>query len=81
MAISAVLVRWVHAAVGLREGQVCGARDVEVHCGDDPRYMSEVDSQQEHWLANLILNSILRVEVLTPYRQQMYNFLRRSHSA
>jgi hypothetical protein len=45
------------------------------------RDMSEVDSQQEHWLANLILNSILRVEVLTPYRQQMYNFLRRSHSA
>lgn len=45
------------------------------------RDMSAVDSQQEHWLANFILNTILRVNVNSPQRQQLFNFLRRSHSA
>jgi hypothetical protein len=45
------------------------------------RDMSAVDSQQEHWLANFILNTILRINVNSPQRQQLFNFLRRSHSA
>ena len=45
------------------------------------RDMSQVDSEQEHWLSNFILNAIFRANVLSPQRQQMYNFLRRSHSA
>jgi hypothetical protein len=45
------------------------------------RDMSQVDSEQEHWLANFILNTMLRVDVPSPQRQQMYNFLRRSHAA
>lgn len=42
---------------------------------------SAVDTEQEHWLANFILNTLLRAEVPTPQRQQMFNFLRRSHAA
>lgn len=42
---------------------------------------TSVDAEQEHWLANFILNTLLRVEVPTPQRQQMFNFLRRSHVA
>jgi hypothetical protein len=45
------------------------------------RDMSQVDSQQEHWLSNFIFNGIFRANVLSPQRQQFYNFLRRSHSA
>jgi hypothetical protein len=45
------------------------------------RDLSQVDSEQEHWVANFVLNVIFRANVLTPHRQQMYNFLRRSHSA
>ena len=43
--------------------------------------LSAIDSEQEHWLANYILNSILRVNVQSPERQRLFNFLRRSHSA
>lgn len=43
--------------------------------------LSAIDSEQEHWLANYILNSILRVNVQSPERQRFFNFLRRSHSA
>jgi hypothetical protein len=44
------------------------------------RDMSDVDAQQEHWLANFILNTIFRTDVRSPFRQQIYNFLRRSHA-
>lgn len=44
--------------------------------------MSETDAEQEHWLANFILNNLLGPQrYVTPLRQQMYNFLRRSHAA
>jgi hypothetical protein len=43
--------------------------------------LSAIDKEQEHWLANYILNSILRVNVPSPDRQRYFNFLRRSHSA
>ena len=43
--------------------------------------MSDADSQQEHWLSNFLLNSVLRAQVPTPQRQQFYNFLRHAHSA
>ncbi|MGH9248217.1 MAG: hypothetical protein ACRD0W_01670 [Acidimicrobiales bacterium] len=43
--------------------------------------MSEVDAEQAHWLSNYILNSMLRAKLQTPKRQQVYNFLRRSHAA
>jgi len=43
--------------------------------------LSAIDSEQEHWLANYILNSIMRVNVESPDRQRFFNFLRRSHSA
>ena len=43
--------------------------------------MSEVDPQQDYWLPNYILNTILSVSVPTPLRQQWFNFLRRCHSA
>lgn len=43
--------------------------------------LSAVDIEQEYWLANYILNSILRVNVQSPDRQRLFNFLRRSHSA
>jgi hypothetical protein len=43
--------------------------------------LSAIDSEQEHWLANYILNSIMRVTVQSPDRQRLFNFLRRSHSA
>jgi hypothetical protein len=44
--------------------------------------MSETDPQQGHWLANSILNNLLGPRRwLTPWYQQMYNMLRRSHAA
>lgn len=43
--------------------------------------LSGVDKEQEHWLANFILNTMLRADVPAPDRQLFYNFLRRSHSA
>jgi hypothetical protein len=45
------------------------------------RDTSDVDAQQKHWLANFILNTIFRTDVPSPLRQQIYNFLRRSHAA
>lgn len=45
------------------------------------RDMSAVDVEQQHWLANFILNSLLRTDVPSPQRQQLFNFLRRSHAA
>jgi hypothetical protein len=43
--------------------------------------MSSVDKEQQHWLANFILNSVLRVPVPQSTYQQIFTFLRRSHSA
>jgi hypothetical protein len=43
--------------------------------------MSTTDDQQEHWLGNFILNNLLSTRFVSPIRQQMYNFLRRSHAA
>jgi len=43
--------------------------------------LSAIDSEQEHWLGNFILNSIMRANVQSPQRQRLFNFLRRSHSA
>lgn len=43
--------------------------------------MSEVDAEQQHWLTNYLLNSVLRGRLRTPARQQVYNFLRRAQSA
>jgi hypothetical protein len=45
------------------------------------RDMSRVDSEQDHWQANYILNTVLRATPTTPYRQRYFNFLRRTHSA
>jgi hypothetical protein len=45
------------------------------------RDMSQVDAEQEHWHGNFILNTTLRVNVASPHRQRLYNFLRRTHSA
>jgi hypothetical protein len=45
------------------------------------RDMSQVDAEQEHWLANFILNTIFRTDVPSPLRQRIFNFLRRSHAA
>jgi len=42
---------------------------------------SEVDDQQQHWLNNFILNNIASGALVSPMRQQMYNFLRRSQAA
>jgi hypothetical protein len=43
--------------------------------------MSAVDVEQEHWLVNYLLNTALRGRLDTPNRQQIYNFLRKTHSA
>lgn len=43
--------------------------------------MSSADDQQEHWLSNYMLNTVLRGRLPNPTGQQVYNFLRRSHSA
>jgi hypothetical protein len=43
--------------------------------------MSATDDEQEYWLANFILNNMLSSSFVSPVRQQMYNFLRRSHAA
>jgi hypothetical protein len=42
--------------------------------------MSAADDQQEHRLANFILNNLFGTRFVSPIRQQMYNFLRRSHA-
>ena len=49
-------------------------------CAEIPD-MSDIDSEQDYWLANYILNSILGAQVPSPLRQQWFNFLRRCHSA
>jgi len=50
--------------------------------GADVPDLSKTDAEQEHWLANFILNNLLGPQrYVTPLRQQMYNFLRRSHAA
>jgi hypothetical protein len=43
--------------------------------------MTELDDQQEQWLYNFILNNLAEETLVTPIRQQMYNFLRRSYAA
>jgi hypothetical protein len=44
--------------------------------------MSTTDDQQEHWLANCVLNNLFGPRrFVTPLRQQAYHFLRRSHAA
>jgi hypothetical protein len=43
--------------------------------------MSQIDPEQNHWQANYILNTVMRSSVPTPLRQQLFNFLRRCHSA
>jgi hypothetical protein len=43
--------------------------------------MSSVDKEQQYWLANFILNSIFSVPVPQKTYQQIFTFLRRSHSA
>jgi hypothetical protein len=45
------------------------------------RDMSTIDSEQDHWQQNFILNTMLRAEVSAPQRQQLINFLRRCHSS
>lgn len=45
------------------------------------RDMSRADSQQEHWSANYLLNTVLRTRLKTPYRQQVTNSLRHTQSA
>lgn len=40
--------------------------------------MSRYDDRSAHWLQNFILNSIVRVSVESPYRQYIFNLLRRS---
>lgn len=43
--------------------------------------MTAVDAEQEHWLSNYLLNTAVRGRLETPQRQQIYNFLRKTHSA
>lgn len=43
--------------------------------------MSQVDSEQEHWRANYVLNSILRTPFDAPFRQRVFQFFRRTHTA
>ncbi|MHB1209884.1 MAG: hypothetical protein ACYC1I_09295 [Acidimicrobiales bacterium] len=43
--------------------------------------MSQVDPEQNYWQANYILNTVLGSIVPSPRRQQLFNFLRRCHSA
>lgn len=66
--------------VGLLDRQIYGAEMSEFTTAEIPD-MSAVDPEQDHWLANYILNTILSVSVPTPQRQQLFNFLRRCHSA
>jgi hypothetical protein len=43
--------------------------------------MSQIDPEQDYWQANYILNTVIGASVPTPLRQQLFNFLRRCHSA
>lgn len=43
--------------------------------------MTAYDDQCEHWVANFVLNSMLRVKVNAPYRAYIFMFLRRSEMA
>jgi hypothetical protein len=70
---------WFYALVRPHARQVLRSRDVEVHGSNPPGYVTGRRGA-EHWLANYILNTILRVNVPAPQRQQLFNFLRRSHS-
>ncbi len=45
------------------------------------RDMSDASSQQDHWLANFILNTMLRVKLDEGVRQTFFNFLRQTESA
>lgn len=40
--------------------------------------MTNFDEQSEHWVANFILNSMLRVTVEDPYRAYTFTYLRRA---
>jgi hypothetical protein len=40
--------------------------------------MSGVSDEQEHWLYNYVLNSLLRAELDVRLRQTLFNFLRRA---
>ncbi len=43
--------------------------------------MSDHASEQEHWVGNFVLNTLRRVNVPSPQRQFMFNFLRRAEAA
>ena len=45
------------------------------------RDMSETSDQQQHWLANFILNTMLRATMDDRSRQTAFNFLRRTQFA
>lgn len=45
------------------------------------RDMTQLDREQEHWLSNFLLNNVFRGRLGSPLRQQVFNFLRHSHSA
>jgi hypothetical protein len=57
------------------------APDMSKFAAAEIRDMTRVDREQEHWLTNFMLNSVLRGRLRSPVRQQIFNFLRRSHSA
>lgn len=57
------------------------APDLSRFTSAEIRDMTRTDGEQEHWLSNYMLNTVLRGALATPTRQQIYNFLRRSHSA
>jgi len=43
--------------------------------------MSAYTPAQEHWVGNFVLNTMLTVNVPSPQRQFMFNFLRRAEAA
>jgi hypothetical protein len=45
------------------------------------RNMASASVEQEHWLTNFILNTLLRVDVKETVRQTLFNFLRRAQLA
>jgi hypothetical protein len=45
------------------------------------RDMTAVSVEQEHWLMNFVLNTMLSVNLAAPIRQTLFNFLRRVESA
>ena len=42
--------------------------------------MSGHCDQSQHWISNFILNTLLRENIRAPYRQYIFNFLRRSEA-